>query len=206
MVDFCESDISCLLEPRPEIQEQTPKPDTLHLETEESDDKKPASELVAAESEGANVLEKVVFALNRKFLRKNGKRGIEEPQRGQAKRYSPLARQNHTNPSPEYRPQNVAELFSYLGHLKTAHNIYRRHMLTEYKEKKQEEKILRVDAKPTDMSYDEVEKIITAEKMNRLMGTKIHHIGAEAKERWEVLKLFPFYRILSILRYQTSMT
>lgn len=98
------------------------------------------------------------------------------------------------------------EHFSYLGKLKTATNIYREHFIEYSKSEQKKEDVVPDRAKTQDMTYNEFEEIVRIKKINDLFGATMEHINASMKERWDMLNIFPFYRILSILRYTFSMT
>lgn len=100
----------------------------------------------------------------------------------------------------------LEEHFSYLGKLKTATNIYREHFIEYSKSDKKKEDIVPERAKTQDMTYNEFEEIVRIKKMNDLFGATIEHVNASMKERWDMLNIFPFYKILSMLRYTFSMT
>ncbi|MFO8015657.1 MAG: hypothetical protein R6U32_00990 [Candidatus Woesearchaeota archaeon] len=100
---------------------------------------------------------------------------------------------------------SLMEQFSYLGKFRTATNIYRNHLI-EYTENKDEETSAPAADDTQDIKYDEFEEMIRVKKINDTFGSTMEYVDASTKEKWDNLKVFPFYRIMSMLRYSMSMT
>lgn len=152
--------------------------------------------------------------VNRKFLNKAGK--ADDKPKNEIKKSRPAAYKGDLPPELHANYNPMDELFSYLGKLKTATNIYREHFI-EYAEKKKDDSAVPSQAKTQDMKYDEFEEMIRVKKVNNIMSggrsggldggnSGFESASASTQEKWEVLKLFAHYKILAMLRYTFSMT
>lgn len=152
--------------------------------------------------------------VNRKFLRKGSK--ADDRPKNEVKKAKPAAYRGDLPSELHANYKLMDELFSYLGKLKTATNIYREHFI-EYAEKKKDDSAVPSQAKTQDMKYDEFEEMIRVKKVNNIMSggrsggldggnSGFESASASTQEKWEVLKLFAHYKILAMLRYTFSMT
>ncbi|PIN87053.1 hypothetical protein COV19_01670 [Candidatus Woesearchaeota archaeon CG10_big_fil_rev_8_21_14_0_10_44_13] len=184
----------------------------------------PGKEKGREEKEDGDVIKDIADLVNKRFLAKDGSIQQKKSKSKRPGRQSGNIRYKEdpsSEPNPDYK--RIDELFSYLGKLQTATNIYRDHFI-EYEEKKKQEEAVYVQTKPQDLDFNEFESIIRTKKMNDLMsgGTSggvtantnpvtggyfgFEVIGATTQEKWATLGVFTYYKVLAMLRYSLSLT
>lgn len=104
----------------------------------------------------------------------------------------------------EDKPYRIESYFLHLGKLQTATDIYR-NLFVEYSRKKEDKETIPDVAKTQDITYDQLEDMIRIKKVNDMFGCTMERMNADLKERWELLNVFPHYRIVAMLRYTFSL-